>query len=145
MTNKDPHPIDRHVGGRVRLQRTLVGMSQEQLGDKLGVTFQQVQKYEKGSNRISASRLWQISRILGTPVSFFFDLSPDIADPQLEGLAEAGQSEIGDMTHSTESLTLLRHFTQISDPTTRRAVIDLARSLAAANPADHDLESDGHS
>ena len=140
MTQKEPHPIDRHVGGRVRLQRTLIGMSQEQLGDKLGVTFQQVQKYEKGSNRISASRLWQISKILSAPVSFFFELSSDISDSQLEGFSEANQSEIGDMAYSTESLVLLRQFTQISDPAIRRAVIDLARALAAASSAEHDVD-----
>ena len=74
---KIPNPIDVHVGSRVRLQRTLVKMSQEKLGEQLGLTFQQVQKYEKGSNRISASRLWQMSKILGVPVAFFFEDIPE--------------------------------------------------------------------
>jgi transcriptional regulator with XRE-family HTH domain len=130
---KDPHPIDRHVGSRVRLRRTVVGMSQEQLGHKLGVTFQQVQKYEKGSNRVSASRLWQIARILGVPVSFFFEQVAAAA--QGEGFADADQSQIQDMTQSTESLALLRHFTQIVEPGLRRAVVDLARSLASVPTA----------
>ena len=140
MPQKNPHPIDRHVGGRVRLRRTLIGMSQEQLGHKLGVTFQQVQKYEKGSNRVSASRLWQVARILGVPISFFFDQATDVSDPQLEGLADSGQSEINDVTQSTESLVLLRHFTQIPDPAIRRAVVDLARTLATATSANGDDE-----
>ena len=73
MVKKNPNPVDVHVGGRVRMRRILIGLSQEKLGEQLGLTFQQVQKYEKGSNRISASRLWQMAKILGVPVSFFFD------------------------------------------------------------------------
>jgi len=137
---KDPHPIDRHVGSRVRLRRTVIGMSQEQLGHKLGVTFQQVQKYEKGSNRVSASRLWQIARTLGVPVSFFFEQVALAA--QGEGFADAEQSQIQDMTQSTESLALLRHFTQIAEPGLRRAVVDLARSLASATTSAAAQESD---
>src|SRR5437868_10904520 len=82
MIKKAPNPIDKHVGSRVRMRRVLIGMSQEKLGEALSLTFQQVQKYEKGTNRIGASRLQQISNILGVPVSFFFDGSPgnDIGD-----------------------------------------------------------------
>lgn len=136
--NKEPHPIDRHVGSRVRLRRTLVGMSQEQLGAKLGVTFQQVQKYEKGSNRVSASRLWQIASILGVPVSYFFDGASQSGGESDDGFADVSQTEIDGLTQSTESLILLRHFTQIRQSSMRRAIIDLARSLAAASPPDSD-------
>ena len=129
----------------MRLRRTLIGMSQEQLGHKLGVTFQQVQKYEKGSNRVSASRLWQMARILGVPVSFFYEQASDISDPQLEGLADAGQSQIQDLMQSTESLSLIRHFSQIPEPAIRRAVIDLARSLATATVANDNDKADSDS
>src|SRR5436853_7717475 len=78
MAKKAPNPIDKHVGSRVRMQRMMLGMSQEKLGDALGLTFQQVQKYEKGTNRIGASRLQHICRILQVPVSFFFDGAPEI-------------------------------------------------------------------
>src|SRR3954453_13471931 len=87
MTKKAPNPTDRHVGGRVRMRRMMLSMSQEKLGDALGLTFQQVQKYEKGTNRIGASRLQHISRILQVPISFFFDGAPEIAG-QKTGAAE---------------------------------------------------------
>ena len=129
MPIKDPHPIDRHVGSRVRLRRTLIGMSQDRLGGLLGVTFQQVQKYEKGTNRVSASRLWQIAGILGVQVAFFFE---GMTDGAAAGFAEAEQTSITGLAYSTEALQLLRHFTQIDDPRVRRAVVELARALAAA-------------
>ena len=78
MPKKSPNPIDKHVGGRVRMQRMALGMSQEKLGDAIGLTFQQVQKYEKGANRISASRLQQIAHVLGVPVTYFFDGAPGL-------------------------------------------------------------------
>ena len=130
---KRPHPVDCHVGAQVRLRRTLVGMSQEQLGARLGVTFQQVQKYEKGSNRISASRLWQIATILDVPVSFFFDGASAPQPDGMDGFEEAPQATISSMTQSSDSLALLRHFTQIGDTALRRSVVDLARSLSAAS------------
>ncbi len=120
-------------------------MSQEQLGHKLGVTFQQVQKYEKGTNRVSASRLWQAAKILGVPVSFFFDQATDITEDQLEGFTDTGQSQINDLTQSTESLVLLRHFTQIPQSAIRRAVVDLTRSLATTSSTDSSNETGGNS
>ena len=78
MAGKKPNPVDAHVGSRVRLRRMLLGMSQERLGESMGLTFQQVQKYEKGVNRIGASRLFQISKILDVPVQFFFEEAPHI-------------------------------------------------------------------
>src|SRR6201988_3669252 len=90
MAKKAPNPIDRHVGSRVRMRRMMLGMSQEKLGDALGLTFQQVQKYEKGANRIGASRLQQISQILQVPVSFFFEGVPtQRTEQRTDGLSEA--------------------------------------------------------
>src|SRR5688572_17234641 len=89
MAKKAPNPIDKHVGSRVRMRRMMLSMSQEKLGDALGLTFQQVQKYEKGTNRIGASRLQQISQILQVPVSFFFEGAPSAPGHQTEGMSEA--------------------------------------------------------
>src|SRR6202166_1357324 len=90
IAKKAPNPIDKHVGSRVRMRRMMVGMSQEKLGDALGLTFQQVQKYEKGTNRIGASRLQQISHILQVPVSFFFEGAPSVhGTTRVEGMGEA--------------------------------------------------------
>src|SRR6201982_2792332 len=88
MAKKAPNPVDKHVGSRVRIRRMMLGMSQEKLGDALGLTFQQVQKYEKGTNRISASRLQQAAHILQVPLPFFFEGAPG-ADRKSEGLSEA--------------------------------------------------------
>lgn len=129
---KSPHPIDQHVGGRVRQQRMFVGMSQEQLGERLGLTFQQIQKYEKGTNRVSASRLWEMSKIFDVPVSFFFEgiEAGSGGDIHKEaGFAETSQSKISGGSDS-ERLRLNRYFVQINDPSLRRAVIDLAKSIA---------------
>src|ERR1700760_119105 len=92
MAKKAPNPIDKHVGSRVRMRRMMLSMSQEKLGDALGLTFQQVQKYEKGTNRIGASRLQQISQILQVPVSFFFEGAPTVSapgNPRQDGMGEA--------------------------------------------------------
>ena len=128
------NPVDAHVGGRVRLRRMLLGMSQEKLGESLGLTFQQVQKYEKGSNRIGASRLFELARILGVSVQFFFD---ELGGP--EGLAAAGQpgfaepagdDRLGEFLNSREGIELNRAFLRIEDPKARRAILELVRSLA---------------
>ena len=92
MSKRDPNFIDKHVGNRVRMRRLLIGMSQEKLGELLGITFQQVQKYEKGSNRISASRLYYLAQILGVPIQFFYDELPDTGTPQ--GMAEIGMTDL---------------------------------------------------
>ncbi len=132
MAKKNPNPIDVHVGNRVRMRRMLVGMSQEKLGQKLGLTFQQIQKYEKGANRISASRLFQISEILGVPVQFFFeDLPLQEGGERAAGLGEAGeQTTIMDFLGSSEGLQLNRFFARISDPGVRRSIIELVRTLS---------------
>ncbi len=134
MNARKANPIDAHVGGRVRLRRMLLGMSQERLAEKLGLTFQQVQKYEKGINRIGASRLYELAQLLNVGVEFFYEDAP-VADNRLGramGFAEpAGENYIVDFLNSREGLELNRAFTRITDPKVRRAVIELVRSLAA--------------
>jgi transcriptional regulator with XRE-family HTH domain len=138
-----PSPVDVHVGGRIRLRRTLMGMSQERLGDALGLTFQQVQKYERGINRVGASRLFDLSRVLDVPISFFYDNMPDALGanvgtlPQptraVTGFAEQ-QSAFGvDETHnSRETLELVRAYYRITDPAVRKRVFDLMKSMGPA-------------
>lgn len=129
-----PNPVDRHVGSRVRMRRILLGMSQEKLGESLGLTFQQVQKYEKGTNRIGASRLQQISHTLNVPPSFFFDGAPNggITGAPL-GVAE-GSTFVLDFIATTEGLNLNKAFARISDPKVRKRIIDLVASLAEGEP-----------
>jgi len=130
---KVPNPIDIHVGSRVRLKRTMLGMSQEKLGDQLGITFQQVQKYEKGTNRIGASRLQQIASILQSPVSFFFEDAPG-APSENPGFGEANTSDqIVDFLSSSEGLQLNRAFLKIEDPKIRRNIVELVKSLASSS------------
>ena len=128
------NPIDVHVGGRVRLRRMLLGMSQEKLGESLGLTFQQVQKYEKGSNRIGASRLFELARILGVSVQYFFEeLSgqPSADGAHAPGFAEpTGDDYLVEFLNSREGIELNRAFLRIDDPKARRAIVDLVRSLA---------------
>lgn len=130
MLKKVPNPIDRHVGSRVRMRRMLAGVSQEKLGDALGLTFQQVQKYEKGSNRISASRLQQIAKMLDVPVSFFFDGAPT-GDMPTGGFSDAASSAyVSDFMSSSEGLQLTKAFVRIKNPKVRRRIVDLVESLA---------------
>jgi transcriptional regulator with XRE-family HTH domain len=125
---KKPNPVDTHVGSRVRLRRTMLGMSQEKLGEALGITFQQIQKYEKGSNRIGASRLQRISEVLNVAISFFFEDLPGGA--AAAGLAEpSGPDYVVDFLSTSEGLQLNRAFVKIGDPKVRRRIIDLVRSL----------------
>src|SRR5215471_5623154 len=125
MAKKAPNPIDKHVGSRVRMRRMMLSMSQEKLGDALGLTFQQVQKYEKGTNRIGASRLQQISNILQVPVSFFFEGAPNV---QLGGrhdhIAEApSPAYVSDFLATSDGLALTKAFTRISDSKLRRRIV----------------------
>jgi transcriptional regulator with XRE-family HTH domain len=127
---KAPDPIDRHVGSRVRMQRVLMKMSQEKLGEALGLTFQQVQKYEKGTNRIGASRLQQISKTLNVPPSFFFDGAPSVGGPG-DGFAEESSSQyVVEFLSTAEGLHLNRAFARIKDPKVRKRMIDLITTLA---------------
>ncbi len=126
---KRPNPIDIHVGSRIRLRRNLLGLSQEKLGESLGITFQQIQKYEKGTNRVGASRLQAIASILEVPVSYFFQDAPGGA--VMEGIEEDNSTTyVVDFLSSTEGLRLNRAFVRISDAKVRARIIDLVRSLA---------------
>ncbi|TVR98038.1 MAG: XRE family transcriptional regulator [Rhodospirillales bacterium] len=138
-----PNPVDVHVGSRVRLRRTLMGLSQEKLGEAVGLTFQQIQKYERGANRIGASRLFEFSRILDVPVSFFFDDMPDEQDRSVSsgdalghvawGLADQPQAALDhDPLTRRETLELVRAYYRISDPSVRRRLFDLAKSLGSS-------------
>jgi len=134
MAGKKPNPVDQHVGSRVRLRRMLLGMSQERLGESIGITFQQVQKYEKGVNRIGASRLLQISEILDVPVEFFFEEAPHIDGRRAPGMAEAdSETFILEFLNSREGLELNRAFAKIADPKVRKRVVNLVRSLSATS------------
>jgi len=129
------NPIDGHVGARVRLRRTLLGMSQEKLGEAIGLTFQQVQKYERGANRIGASRLFDLSRVLDVPVSFFFDdmsVETSSVSRTKPGMAESQQSFEGQELGKREILELARAFDRIKDEKVRRRILDLTKSVANA-------------
>lgn len=139
---KVPNPIDKHVGSRVRLRRVLLGLSQEKLGDALGLTFQQVQKYEKGANRIGASRLQEISKILGVPPSYFFEGAPVTSTDGLTGAAEIASSTlVTDFIGTAEGIQLNKAFVRIKSPQVRKRIIDLVAALAA----DDDDSPDGGS
>ena len=132
--------IDAHVGSRIRLRRTLLGMSQERLGDALGVTFQQVQKYERGVNRVGASRLYDLSRVFGVPVGFFYDDMPQAegafpsgpVQGQRSGFADALDGFGDDTSNRREIQDLLRAYNRIADPARRRQAIEMVRALAPA-------------
>jgi len=132
MTKKTPNPIDRHVGSRVRMRRMMISMSQEKLGERLGITFQQVQKYEKGTNRIGASRLHQIANILGVPVAFFYE---DMVGGELTpGFAEGSSPVyISEFMASPEGLALAKAFMKVSDPKLRRRIVDLVEAMVVAS------------
>jgi transcriptional regulator with XRE-family HTH domain len=127
---KAPNPIDRHVGSRVRMRRMMLAMSQEKLGDALGLTFQQVQKYEKGTNRIGASRLQQISHILQVPVAFFFEGAPNLHS-SADGSKEApSPAYVSDFLATSEGLSLTKAFMRIKQPKLRRRIVDLVEEIA---------------
>jgi transcriptional regulator with XRE-family HTH domain len=130
MIKKLPNPIDRHVGNRVRAQRILAGVSQVSLGEALGVTFQQIQKYENGTNRISASRLQQIAQNLQVTVSHFFEGAPSSATT-LAGVSHSNGSEVFDFLLTTDGVQLNRAFIRIKSAQVRRKLVDLAEALAA--------------
>jgi transcriptional regulator with XRE-family HTH domain len=127
---KAPNPIDKHVGSRVRMRRMMLAMSQEKLGDALGLTFQQVQKYEKGTNRIGASRLQQISHILQVPVAFFFEGAPNL-HASGDGAKEApSPAYVSDFLATSEGLSLTKAFMRIKEPKLRRRIVDLVEEIA---------------
>ena len=131
MMAKAPNPTDKHVGARVRMRRMMLSMSQEKLGDALGLTFQQVQKYEKGANRIGASRLQQIAHILQVPVSFFFDGAPNAPGQTHDGFAEApSPAYVADFLSTSDGLALTKAFMRIKDAKLRRRIVDLVQQIA---------------
>jgi transcriptional regulator with XRE-family HTH domain len=138
MPSKAPNPVDKHVGSRVRMRRLMVGMSQERLGEALGLTFQQIQKYEKGTNRIGASRIQQISEILQVPVSFLFEGSPgSSAGPEPFGEAPS-TAYIADFLATSEGLALIRAITRIPDIKLRRAIVDMVELIGGREREDAD-------
>lgn len=126
MSNKMAYPVDKHVGSRVRMRRLMLHVSQTRLGDALGITFQQIQKYEKGTNRISASRLQQIADVLKAPVSFFFD---GASENDVSNRIEWPEYATTFMA-TREGLALARAFTQIRKPKLRRCIADIVLQLA---------------
>ena len=131
MAKKAPNPIDKHVGSRVRMRRMMLSMSQEKLGDALGLTFQQVQKYEKGTNRIGASRLQQISLILQVPVAFFFEGAPNLGGPHTDGMKDApSPAYVSDFLATSEGLALTKAFMRIKEAKLRRRIVDLVEEIA---------------
>jgi transcriptional regulator with XRE-family HTH domain len=135
-----PSPIDVHVGSRIRLRRTLLGMSQEKLGEALGLTFQQVQKYERGVNRVGASRLFDLSRVLDVPISFFFDDMPDSLVSAYGGqvtrrtgaFPDSHDGFADDTLNRRETLELVRAYYRITDPAVRKRVFDLIKTMGPA-------------
>lgn len=132
-----PHPVDIHVGKRLRLRRTLLGYSQEHIGNAIGITFQQIQKYERGVNRIGASRLYQLASILTVPVSYFFEeyeAQSDYMTPTPDySLSDATTSDYQheDITSSRESIDLLRNYYKIPDKATRKSIVQMIKSVAS--------------
>ncbi len=131
---KNPNPIDIHVGSRVRMRRMMVGMSQEKLGDALGLTFQQIQKYEKGANRIGASRLHQIASALGVQIEFFYEGAPTPDGESLGGFAEdPNPPYMTDFLSTSDGLQLMRAFVRVRDSRVRKRIVDLVEALAEAD------------
>lgn len=138
-----PRPVDVHVGARVRLRRTLLGMSQEKLGEAVGLTFQQIQKYERGTNRIGASRLHQFAQVLDVPVSFFFDDMPieiartnQVLGRPMLGLSEDQEPFDQEQLVKRETLELVRAYYRVSDPNVRKRLFELVKAVAGKIPGE---------
>jgi transcriptional regulator with XRE-family HTH domain len=144
-SNRSANPIDAHVGGQVRLRRMMMGMSQEWLGEQMGLTFQQIQKYEKGVNRIGASRLWVLAKVLKVSIDFFYEgLAVDGSGAALTGMAEQpSEKYVVEFLNSREGLELNRAFSKITDHKVRRSIVDLVRSLAGELPQLADPDKTG--
>lgn len=128
MIKRVPNPVDKHVGSRVRMRRLMLGMSQEKLAHGLAVTFQQVQKYEKGINRVGAGRLQHISHILQIPAAFFFDGSPHGEAPS--------PAHVSDFVTTADGLALMQAFMRIEQPSLRQRIVQLVEEIASDNPAE---------
>ncbi len=129
---RHPNPVDLHVGARIRMRRRILGVSQERLAEDLGLTFQQVQKYERGANRVSASKLYEIAKSLHSPVDYFFE---GLDDPSDEGMAESGGPFTHDLLATPEGLELASLFPKIDRQKVRRRILELVRSMAAEDAA----------
>jgi transcriptional regulator with XRE-family HTH domain len=127
---KAPNPTDKHVGSRVRVRRKMLAMSQEKLGAALGLTFQQVQKYERGDNRIGASRLHQMSHILQVPVAFFFEGAPNASAPHGSNGSALSMAEIDDFVSDSDGLRLIGAFMRIDNAALRRRIVMLVQEIA---------------
>lgn len=127
---KLPNPTDKHVGSRVRMRRLMLDLSQTHLADELGVTFQQVQKYEKGTNRVSASRLQQISYVLQVPIPFFFEGLPTPKNTSKQTADAPSPAYVSDFLATSDGLSLVKSFTRIKSPSLRRAVVNIVKTLA---------------
>ena len=139
MTKSTPNPIDIYVGSRLRLRRALIGMSQEKLGNALEITFQQVQKYERGTNRISSSRLFQISRILDVSVSFFFDDMDTEIIKLTEGMAEINKQVLQvDKLSRRETLEFVRAYYKITDPMVRKKIFEMVKAIGNSEIGSND-------
>ena len=133
-----PRPVDVHVGGRLRLRRTLLGMSQEKLGEAVNLTFQQIQKYERGANRIGASRLFELSQVIGVPVSYFFEeMSAEVKATRGAHIEISGDGvNENDPLTRRETLELVRAYYKITDPKVRKRMFELTKSLANSTDAE---------
>jgi transcriptional regulator with XRE-family HTH domain len=132
------HPVDIHVGKRIRMRRKILGLSQDDLGKAVGVTFQQVQKYERGTNRVGSSRLYELSKVLGVAVGFFFEHFSSETPENMSGLAALGFSEgsigfEGNAIDNKETMTLVQAYYRIQDPTVRQKMLGLIKALRPAN------------
>ena len=134
-TERHPNPIDLHVGARIRMRRKILGVSQERLAEDLGLTFQQIQKYERGANRVSASKLYEIAKSLRSSVAYFFE---GLADTASEGMAEGGEGFVHDFLMTPEGLELASLFPRITKPKVRRRILELVRSMADDEDAGDD-------
>lgn len=132
---KKPNPIDVYVGGRIKLRRNMLGLSQEKLGDALGVTFQQVQKYEKGTNRVGASRMQAITKILQTPIEFFFEGAPEVSGSgkgaEITSIDENTSVHL-EFLATNEGIKLNREFNRIKNPKLRAKAIEMIKAMADA-------------
>jgi len=129
-TKKAPNPIDKHVGSRVRMRRMMLAMSQQKLADALGLTFQQVQKYERGANRMGASRLQQMSDILQVPVEFFFEGALNASAPHGSDGSALSMAQIDDFVSDLDSLRLIRAFMRVDNAALRRRIVMLVQEIA---------------
>ena len=146
LKDRLPNPIDLHVGSRVRMRRKILRISQENLAEGLELTFQQVQKYERGANRISASKLFEISKALSTPVSYFFDGLNEAPNPALLGFAETANDQfVHDFLMTSEGMELAMLFPKIPKGRVRRRLLDLVRAMGEPNltlvTSDHSPEA----